>query len=451
MTTRNVLFLTLLAAITAQGDILYTVTNLGTLSMPGNTFGYSINSAGQVTGLAHYFTGQTTGSAFLYSNGVLTDLGHLPGTNYTVGYGINNLGQIAGYSTWVSTRQPPDPSPTGTYNRAFLFSNGVMTDIGTLGGDYCFGFGINDSGQITGHSYLSGRSGPSHAFFYSNGMMTDIGTLGGGDSSGFGINASGQITGVSGITPGDVSARHAFVYSNRVMTDIGTLGGDVSSGAAINQSGQVTGSSTLVPNDNSNDAHAFLYSNGVMTDLGMLPGYLSSSGAGINSYGEVVGTPALLYSNGSMIDLNTVIDPALGITFRPPLLTTGGQIVAIGTSPIIINRGRYLLTPIPNKPPAIGNVMASSKSLWPPNFKIVDVAVSYVVASAIPAACSLSVSSNEPGPGEWQVIDARDVRLLAARDANGTGRVYTVTVTCVNDAGRATADTLVTVPHDQGL
>ena len=53
-----------------------------------------------------------------------------------------------------------------------------MTNLGTLGGYYSLGLGINDSGQVVGASSLTENLG-EHAFLSSGGMMTDLGTLGG--------------------------------------------------------------------------------------------------------------------------------------------------------------------------------------------------------------------------------------------------------------------------------
>ncbi len=38
-----------------------------------------------------------------------------------------------------------------------------VTDLGTLGGDFSAGYGINASGQVVGESRLAG-GGPEHAF-----------------------------------------------------------------------------------------------------------------------------------------------------------------------------------------------------------------------------------------------------------------------------------------------
>ena len=45
---------------------------------------------------------------------------------------------------------------------AFLYANGQMMDLGTLG-SYSFGSGINNSGQVVG-SYISNADDRRHAF-----------------------------------------------------------------------------------------------------------------------------------------------------------------------------------------------------------------------------------------------------------------------------------------------
>src|SRR4051794_18836127 len=83
-----------------------------------------------------------------------------------------------------------------------------VTDLGTLGGYGSFAEALNNAGQVTGSSITS--TGGSQAFLYSNGQMTDLGTLAGG--RGVGLNNAGQVTGDFRSTSN--GATHAFLYSN---------------------------------------------------------------------------------------------------------------------------------------------------------------------------------------------------------------------------------------------
>ena len=90
-----------------------------------------------------------------------------------------------------------------------------------------FAVGINDSGQISGYSEAD--SGQRRAFLYSNGVMMDLGLPG---SIGEHINNSGEVTGAAG---------HAFRWNNGLTTDLGTLGGLGSFGRAAQTRRRVSG------------------------------------------------------------------------------------------------------------------------------------------------------------------------------------------------------------------
>src|SRR5262249_47075060 len=92
----------------------------------------------------------------------VTDLGTLGrnsnGNNYSIAYCINGAGLIGGGSS-SPIQNMSDP--------AFLYSNGQLTNIGTLGGEYGEARAINTSGQIAGYSTQA--DGSYRGFVYSNG------------------------------------------------------------------------------------------------------------------------------------------------------------------------------------------------------------------------------------------------------------------------------------------
>jgi len=159
----------------------------------------------------------------------IKDLGTLPlGFPTTIAFGINNRGQVVGAAATASW-----------IRHAFLFDDGVMTDLGTLpGGSYSDATGINNRGQVVG--VASTASGETHAFLFENGAMVDLGTLHGGESGAAGINDRGQVVGTSD--------SHAFLFENGVMVDLGTLGtvlgADRSFANSINNRGEVVGSAS---------------------------------------------------------------------------------------------------------------------------------------------------------------------------------------------------------------
>ncbi|PYL09936.1 MAG: HAF repeat-containing protein [Verrucomicrobia bacterium] len=312
----------------------YTITDLGTLGGNGNySVAYCINGSGQVSGASSAPSNQMSDPAFLYSNGQMINIGTLGGES-ALGRGINTSGQIAGYSTLA----------TGAYH-AFLYTGGQMMDIGTLGADYAVAYALNDAGQVVGNSAHLG--GQDHAFLYSNGQMTDLGTLGGDTSNAYGINNLGVIAGYSYNASGNFLG---FIYQNGTMTPIGTLGGSWSIAYAINDQNQIAGQAYTRGN---RAAHAFRLSDGQMVDLGSLGGS-SSWGLAINNSGTVVGFAttrrneyhAFVSTNGArMQDLNKLIPRYTGwILGQANGINDAGQIAGFGTI-----RGQthaFLLTPV---------------------------------------------------------------------------------------------------------
>jgi uncharacterized repeat protein (TIGR01451 family) len=112
-----------------------------------------------------------------------------------------------------------------------------------------------------------------------------------------------------------------------------------------------------------------------------------------------------------------------------------------------------------NPPPVISGATADPSVLWAPNHKMVSVRVSYKITDNCgPVATRLSVVSNEPingtGDGDtapdWEVVDNHLLLLRAERAGNGSGRVYTITITATDSAGgSSTRNVIVIVPKSQ--
>lgn len=303
----------------------YTVIDLGTLGSGSSAT--SINALGQVAG-TWSANGDTSAHAFVFSGGVMTDLGALPGGG-SVATGINDIGQVVGFSGRFGDYLVP---------HAFLYAAGRMVDLGPLGGLSSGALGINNAGQLVGAN--GNPSTPTvtyHAFLYDHGTTNDLGLGFSSSSSANAINASGQVVGFFGDSSG---TRHAFLYNNGVVTDLGTLGGSLTDAFAINGSGQVVGTS---------NGRAFLYADGALHDLGSVNGYdayAQYSAHGINSSGQIVGTADTsvglfsivskpwIYSDGAMHDLTSLLFPGSGWTLYDAVaINDAGQIAASGCGP----------------------------------------------------------------------------------------------------------------------
>jgi hypothetical protein len=59
----------------------------------------------------------------------------------------------------------------------------------------------------------------------------------------------------------------------------------------------------------------------------------------------------------------------------------------------------------------------------------------------------ISVASNEPGPGQYQITGDLTLTLQSERNGGGNGRVYTVLLRAMDASGNGTTKSvLVTVP-----
>ncbi len=133
-------------------------------------------------------------------DGSIIDMGSLGG-NVGIALSVNNRREAVG----VAQNTIPDPYawffavPGATQSRAFRWTkSGGLQNLGTLGGADSIAAYINERGQISGYSFTDDTINPgtglptAHPFLWENGTMTDLGTLGGTLAGPFGFESVGD-------------------------------------------------------------------------------------------------------------------------------------------------------------------------------------------------------------------------------------------------------------------
>jgi probable HAF family extracellular repeat protein len=241
-----------------------------------NVLGHAVGTSTLKNGLAR---------AALWRNGSIIGLTpELPpyeGTSFASA--INDHGHIVGAI---------DDDSSLVYD-GILWANGSRTALGDLGGGSTRPADINNAGQVVGTSNTSVALGQPHAFLWQNGVMTDLGLLRGDDqdSGAAAINADGVIVGTSGRLDENTSVDYRpFVWENGVMSAIPTPSFEAYA-TDINDAGVVVG--LMRTSGAASPYHAWIYVNGVVTNLNSL----IHSGSGlhvayanaINNNGEIAG------------------------------------------------------------------------------------------------------------------------------------------------------------------
>jgi probable HAF family extracellular repeat protein len=321
----------------------------------------------------------------LWRNGEMINLGTLPEGGFeSVANAVNSRGQVVGFA--LNTVEDPCAFFGGAPDvRGFLWQNGVMQDLGTLGGPQADAALINEAGQVIGRSATNSLDTNGcpilHPYFWENGSMQDIGTLGGTFFELHSLNQRGQVVGWSSLA-GDQTL-HPFLWSRGQLTDLGTLGGDNGQTNWINDRGDIVGKGDL-PGPAPQLHDAVLWSHGKMIDLGVLPGDSCSNAYYINLHGQVVGTsenlelcliPAgqhafLWEKGGPMLDLNTLIPPGASLELTIAVaINDRGEIAGFGVPPDCpitdtdVCGHAFVLMPCATSEECVNTTASDSKSL----------------------------------------------------------------------------------------
>jgi len=265
------------------------------------------------------------GGTVRISSGELNlELGTLGGTNSSINWnGINDPGEAVG----MSETSVPDPTGEdlcgfGTHLTClpFLWQNGVMSALPTVGGNNGQASAINNRGQIAGYAengIVDSTCPPGITnnrvdlpVLWHKGKAQTLPTIGSDpDGVAFGINNRGQAVGYSGTC---TAANYAVVWENGTATALPDLGDPGAIAYAINSHGQIVGQAV----NSDGTPLATLWQNNTVTGLGgLLPGDVATFATSINNRGQVVGSSfnsenswshGLIWQNGVMTDLNTL-------------------------------------------------------------------------------------------------------------------------------------------------
>jgi probable HAF family extracellular repeat protein len=241
----------------------------------------------------------------------VTDLGPIPGKPRVEAYwnGLNNRGQVTGYG--YSARLVDEVAFVWDGELEILpsFANAVFSR----------GHSLNNRGQIVGE--IAFHLNDRRATLWDGGTILDLGGLPGyGVNVAFAINNRGQVVGLSRLNA--TSPLDPWIRHKGMVTPLPKLPGAVDGFAIhINQHGRVVGYSGSggvigFPPPSMTITRAVLWDNGSIIDLGTLGG-ATSQAFSINNRDQIAGWASLpdgvshaaLWDHGTVIDLGTLGGP----------------------------------------------------------------------------------------------------------------------------------------------
>ncbi|MGD9633228.1 MAG: PEP-CTERM sorting domain-containing protein [Pirellulales bacterium] len=235
------------------------------------------------------------------------DLGTLGGTTSSA-LDVNSSREATGNSSVLS-----DPGSTGSLLRAYRWSGGVMTNLGSMApippststNRFARGYAINDSGVVVGEF----NNDSSRAFVYSGGVMSGLTRLAGDNDNGVAhdINNAGVIVGVSSNGSASRPTKWTNSGSGYAPADLGTLAGTSNSTGrawSINQNGVAVGLSS-----NGTTSQATMWDGGSIINLGSLgDGNRFGQAYSVNDSKMAVGASTTGQTVGQLIGTSSTTD-----------------------------------------------------------------------------------------------------------------------------------------------
>jgi probable HAF family extracellular repeat protein len=299
----------LLAPLAAQAAPQYKVTLLGT---GGGHFGHhSISENGIVAG-SYWDDVAERRYGYTWRDGVLSTF-EAPPHNGVFVHGVNNSGTVV-----FSAYDGP-----GSYYHAYTYAGGVVTALPEqAGGLSSFGYAINNAGTVVG-----------------NGLALPPNLA---DATLMAINNNGMATGVG--------PSGAILTDGTQTVAINPAGWHNITPFGINDAGALVG---VAERDGEQGSRSFLFQDGVMTDIGFSHP-MEMIALDVNNLGMVVGNSleldgvAYLYMNGQMHTLNSLIDPAYGLSITVAnAINDQGQIAGQACGGPSNGCAPVLLSPVP--------------------------------------------------------------------------------------------------------
>ena len=310
------------------GDPVYQYIDLGTLG--GNSsVAMGLNDARQVVGWSSIpacaVNGHECRRAFLWDDGVMTDLGILPGDEESVARAINNHGLVVGTS---------ERDVVGGSGVVHGFTwDGTLTPLSDLGLGQSFAHDVNDAGQVVGHTQ-DPTVHRDRAVRWDAGVITDIGaTESHSYNRAYGISEGGVVVGFAWnlFSPND-----ATLFDGNTWFTIGGIDGPFQNAEAydVNDHGLAVGLQAFP----SGAWHPALWPVGApAVDLGLFPGTNLGELFDVNDAGLAVGrcysdfdpdfSRAAFYDGTSLIDLNDLLpDGVDGVLFEAREINAHGDI-----------------------------------------------------------------------------------------------------------------------------